>query len=118
MEQTFESWAIIELFGRTRLAGLVSEKTVAGDGFLQIQVPATKYQPEFSKFIKPSAVYAITPVTEETARYTAEQINTAPIMPWDVRKVVETAKQLGSASPYSSNEYVPDDREDYDDDRD
>lgn len=35
----FEGWAILELMGHRRLGGYVSEATVAGAGFLRIDVP-------------------------------------------------------------------------------
>lgn len=35
----FEGWAILELMGHRRLGGHVSEATVAGAGFLRIDVP-------------------------------------------------------------------------------
>jgi hypothetical protein len=35
----FEGWAFLELMGHRRLGGYVSEATVAGAGFLRIDVP-------------------------------------------------------------------------------
>ena len=39
-ENGFKQWAILELMGHRRLAGLVSETTLAGGAFLRIDVPS------------------------------------------------------------------------------
>jgi hypothetical protein len=38
--ETFEGWAFLELMGHRRLAGKVSEATIAGVGFIRLDVPA------------------------------------------------------------------------------
>ena len=39
-EQTkFEEWAVLELFGHQRLAGLVSEVQIGGASFVRVDVP-------------------------------------------------------------------------------
>lgn len=77
-------WAIVELMGHNTIAG---EVTPSGDfpGLIQIDVPATGNVPAFSKIVNPSAVYAINPVSEETARIKAESMAAIPIQLYDVR---------------------------------
>lgn len=77
-------WAIVELMGHNTLAG---EVTPSADfsGLIQIDVPTTEKIPAFSKIVNPSAVYAINPVTEETARIKAENLAATPIQLYDVR---------------------------------
>lgn len=50
-EETFEGWAIVELFGHNMIAGLLSEQSIGG-----------------------AAVYAITPTTEEVVRAAAAKL--------------------------------------------
>ena len=73
-EKTFETHALVELFGHARIAGHLSEETIAGQGFIRVDVPATQRSPEFTRYFGPSAIYSITPVTQELAQTLAEQI--------------------------------------------
>jgi hypothetical protein len=122
MQQTeqFDIWAILELMGRQKIAGRVTDRVVAGSGFLNVNVPATSKNPAFTRLISPSSIYAINPVTEEVARAAAEQINEAPIQAWDVREhiakaypqlVLNPAKESLLEQAESNEEYEP---EDYD----
>jgi hypothetical protein len=63
----FKEWAVIELFGRQKIVGLVSEATLAGGQFLRVDVPAFDGQPPFTRFFGPSAIYSISPIAEELA---------------------------------------------------
>ena len=75
----FEQHCIVELFGRSKLAGRVTEQVIAGQGFIRVDVPATKRHPEFSRFFGPSAVYSMTPISVELVQAAAEQIWVEPI---------------------------------------
>ena len=37
--EQFETWAIVEILGRKRFAGWVTEQQVAGQGFVRVDVP-------------------------------------------------------------------------------
>ena len=70
---TFESWAIVEIMGHKRFAGLVTEQSIGGTSFVRIDVPEVTTDggtalPAFSKLFGAQAVYCISPCTEETAR--------------------------------------------------
>jgi hypothetical protein len=73
MSETFESWAIVELFGHQRIAGRVSEEQLAGTSFLRVDVPETHHAEPFTRFYGASAIYAVTPVEEAIAKRAAEQ---------------------------------------------
>ena len=48
-EPTFECFALVEIFGHTRIAGKVTEQVIAGTGFVRVDVPElppTKYHDE------------------------------------------------------------------------
>ena len=82
---TFDTFAIVELFGHARIAGRVSEQVIAGAGMLRVDVPdlpATKYslaQPGFTRLFGPGAIYSITPVSEEIALQAAQSMHVAPV---------------------------------------
>lgn len=117
MEQPkFEAWAILELFGHNRIAGKVTEATIAGGAFIRVDVPDTKESPAFTRFLGPSSIYAINPVTEEVARGVAEAIKAKPIDAWDAREVIkriDEQRKLEPAKPTRDETDV-----DYEDERD
>ena len=69
----FEGWAVLEIMGHNKFAGLVSEQTIAGHGFIRIDVPEVELEngtklPAFTKIFGAGSIYAISPCTEETAK--------------------------------------------------
>jgi hypothetical protein len=76
--QPFEGWAIVELMGHRRLAGHVGEQEIAGSAFLRLDVPAATGE-GVTQFYSPSAVYCITPTTEDIARKVAAKYVPAPV---------------------------------------
>jgi len=78
-QTTFESYCIIELFGHQRIAGKVTEQVIAGQGFIRVDVPATKRQPAFTRMFGSGAIYSITPVEKEIAERAAEAIYVEPV---------------------------------------
>jgi len=105
----FEEWAKLELFGRQVLAGRVSEQTIAGAGFIRIDVPAAGELPGFTRFFYPSAVYGITPTTEELATKLAHAYRENPISRYELP---------APAQPTSPERGDPNDREPDVDDED
>ncbi|HET7386879.1 MAG TPA: hypothetical protein VFJ19_09490 [Nocardioidaceae bacterium] len=77
----FEGHAVLELMGHRRLAGFLSEQQIGGASFLRIDVPC---DPPATQFYAPSAVYAITPCSEETARQVAAMSRPAPVQRWEL----------------------------------
>lgn len=75
----FNQWCIVELFGHTTLAGLVSEQTIGGTSFVRLDVPEANGQPAFTKLIGASAIYSITPCAEDVARRAVESIRARPV---------------------------------------
>ena len=88
-----EMWAVVELFGRQRVAGLVTEATIGGQSFIRVDVPAAGDKSGMTKFYGNGAIYCITPTTEGLARTAAEQFRPRPVTEYDL------ARQ--AALPYS-----------------
>lgn len=84
----FETWAVVELFGHTKLAGKVSEETISAQQFVRIDIPATSKCPAFTKYHHPTAVYGLTPVDEEYATKMAEKIQAQPINDYNHNQVI------------------------------
>ena len=81
----FEQWCIIELFGHSRIAGLVTEQAIGGETFIRVDVPETKSCQAFSRFFGKSAIYSITPTTKETACKAVELWTPRPIDIWEIK---------------------------------
>lgn len=78
----FDEWALVELMGHRRLAGRVTEQTIAGRGFVRIEVPEIEGQAAFTKLFGTGSVYAITPVDEPVARVVAANLQETPVEAW------------------------------------
>lgn len=95
-------WAVLELLGHRRLAGYVSEATVAGVGMLRIDVPADEDgHPAVTQIYAPSAVYCLTPVGEAEARGAARRNRPEPVHryePSPPRTVEDRPRELFVAS--------------------
>jgi len=101
--ESFREWAIIELMGHQRMAGMVSEVQVAGAGMIRVDVPACDGQAAFTRFVSPAAVYAINPVTEEIARGVATRCNNAPVHRYELPALPVPSMVEGPASPASGD---------------
>jgi len=82
MAETFEQFAIVELFGHQIMAGKVSEQMIGGQGFVRVDVPAIDGQDSFTKFYGAGAIYAITPCDEETMQAAVIGLKRRPIEVW------------------------------------
>jgi hypothetical protein len=85
-DDTCTGWVILELMGHRVLAGWLSEQTIAGVAFLRIDVPTDGDVPEGTQIYAPSAVYCITPTTEDTARRMARGRRPAPVARWELEE--------------------------------
>ena len=86
-DKKLELTALVELFGHQKVAGTVTEHAFGSATFIRIDVPETKEQPKFTRFVNPSSIYAINPVTEEVMLQMAERLNEKPIDRWDIREM-------------------------------
>lgn len=83
-ETTFEGWAVLELMGHRRLAGYVSEANVAGAAMLRLDVPGKDDDVAATQFYSASALYCLTPTTEDLARAFAQQAQPEPVRRWEL----------------------------------
>lgn len=113
--ESFEGFAIVELFGRNVVAGYCTQQLIAGVAMLRVDVPAVEGRASYSKFFSGGSIYAITPTDEETAKTAASRLRSRPIDLW----IVPETKAL--PSPSDQPRHLPDDdysnsREDWYDD--
>ncbi len=83
-EKAFEEWAILELMGHRRLAGLVREETIGSASFIRIDVPDGNGGFSTTQFYNPSSVYCMTPTTKEMAIQVAARDRPQPVQRWEL----------------------------------
>ena len=83
-KQSFDEWAKVELFGHQVIVGRVTEATIAGGAFIRVDVPAVNSNPPFTRFFGPSAIYSMTPVSEEIARALLQTYLTVPVTRYEL----------------------------------
>lgn len=66
----FRSWAILELMGHRRMAGLVSDVELFGSRMVRIDIPSA---PPVTQYYGGASIYCLTPTDEETCRRTVER---------------------------------------------
>jgi hypothetical protein len=91
--EKFQEWCIVEIMGRQRYAGLVTEQTLAGQAMLRVDIPKTAKQNAFTKLFGGGSIHSLTPTTEVIARGLAERLDQAPIAVYDLP--LATRQQLG-----------------------
>lgn len=91
----YQGWVILELMGHRRLAGFVQTQEIAGASFLRLDVPHPSGGDELvaTQFYAPSAVYCITPTTEETARKVAALTQVAPVQHWELTALLQRSDE-------------------------
>ncbi len=88
MQEKFESWGVIELFGHNRIAGKISEANIGGCQFVRIDVPEMNGKPSFTRFFGQGAIYSLNPTSEEVAREIARMCQAQPVQQWDIRQLL------------------------------
>jgi hypothetical protein len=81
----FKGWAVLELMGHRRRAGMVEEVEIAGGKLLRIDIPTSGGN--VTELYGCSAIYALRPVSEEIARRAAADIgDPRPVRPVEYRE--------------------------------
>jgi len=114
----FESWVKLELMGRKVLIGKASEVLIAGAPLLRIDVPASGDMPAYTQMYGASAIYCITPITEEVAMRAAPNYNVEPISKYELRPPALSQTDRERLQNGSWLEVKDDDLEGTDDDDD
>jgi hypothetical protein len=114
IKETFDCWAVLELFGHVRLAGRVTEASIGGCSFLRVDVPDAEGGIQFTRYFGNGAIYSMTPVTEEVARRVGNGSAQAPVKPWEMPKPALPPADDYHEPPEKSYEQDDDDDDDSD----
>lgn len=106
MNERFEEWALIELFGHQRISGRISEQQLGGETFVRVDVPATKGLPGYTKLYGKGAIYGITITDEKTATMAAAYYAPAPMDKWTIDQMLGKRRLLeGGEDTYEPDEF-------------
>jgi hypothetical protein len=114
-DKTFQEWCIVELFGHSKVAGLVTEQSIGGCWFVRVDVPASEGQVAMTKFYGQGAIYCMTPVTEDLARRAAVHFAPRPVSEYDLPRALPPVAPAPLATELKSDD---DEGDDFPDDED
>lgn len=81
----FKQWAIVELMGHVRIAGLVTEEERFGAKLGRVDIP--NGESFTTQYFNGSSLYRLTPTTEEIARAVATNAQPEPVHRWELPKL-------------------------------
>lgn len=113
--EAFEGWAILELMGHRRLAGWVSEQTLAGTAFIRLDIPAdgddagATYDPDQDSYVatqlySPAALYCLTPTTKDMALAVARHNRPTPVQRWEL-PTAQAGEDAGGDETYEPADF-------------
>ena len=87
-------WAVVELMAHQKAAGFLTERTIAGASFIQVDVPKPDGSTDYTRIYSPAAIYAINPCDRQIAIGIAANAN-RPVTAYDVAALARDKKQVG-----------------------
>lgn len=100
----FEQYALVEIMGHVRVAGLVTEEPLFGTSMMRVDVPDEKGETAYTRYFGGRAIHSITPVTKEIAIALAQNIAQKPVSVYDLQP-----RQIGGRG-YHEDEDLEEDR--------
>lgn len=81
-----KSWALVELYGHTRIVGMMTVEPPEFPGMIRVDVPdllkdSKVERKGFTRYIGKGAVYAVTPIDETAVRELLPQVDGRPHRP-------------------------------------
>lgn len=95
------SMCIVELFGHSQIAGKVTDVSLGGTAFIRVDVPELDGMPGFTKFYGTGAVYAITPVDEQTMLAAIRAYKVEPVKAWELKHYLPAPQPDIDSDPLS-----------------
>ncbi|WP_373649034.1 hypothetical protein [Schlesneria sp. DSM 10557] len=113
MTETKEMYAVVDLFGHTKIAGQISDYALGGESFVRIDVPAVGDAPAHTRLFGKGAIYSISFVGREAAEAVARNLRLKPIEVYDFDH--ETRSRLAAVPAITQQSIHDQDDDDFDD---
>jgi hypothetical protein len=86
---TLRNWALVELFGHQRIVGMVTVDPIDLPGMVRVDVPdllkaGEVERPGFTRYFGKSALYAVTPISEQSVRELLPHVDGHPSRPLSI----------------------------------
>jgi len=107
----FEQWALLEIMGHQRYAGLLTEQTIGGASFLRIDIPEVDGKQAFTKYFGASSVYSITPMEKDAVLILAGKLRQEPIKPWELPREFQKGITFNEANERDDGDIELDDED-------
>jgi len=103
-DEKFEAWCVVEIMGRKKFAGFVTEHVIGGSSFVRIDVPEITLDdgtqlPAFTKLFGSSSIYCLSPCTEETARAFVSEIRAESFHAYEAPRLSAPSRSTADADP-------------------
>jgi hypothetical protein len=82
-EMEIDGWYVFELMGHRKLAGKATSVQIGGQVMLRLDIP--NGDGFTTQLYNPSALYCITPCSEEVARQFSERVQPEPVHQWEMK---------------------------------
>lgn len=107
--EKFEGWGIVELMGHQRTAGRLSERSIAGSNLLQVDIPQ-EGDAFRTVFYGGSAIYALHPTDEPSARAMARAMSSRPVYEYELKNQlrIESPREPGGDPDREDDDGFPD----------
>jgi hypothetical protein len=89
-KEKFESYALVELFGHTRIVGMVTEQSLGGASFIRVDVPNPDGTVAYTRIYGAAAVFSINPISRAVALELAQGCDARPVAPYEVPRLTAT----------------------------
>lgn len=83
-QEKFETWGIVEIFGRDVYAGKISSQLIGSCSFVRVDVPAIGDAPKFTKLFGEKSIFSMTPTTEEVCMAVLKHRTPTPLNIYDM----------------------------------
>ena len=88
-EPELRAWGLVELFGHQRIVGMVTVDPIDFPGMVRVDVPdllknGEVERPGFTRYFGKSALYSVTPISEDAVRELLPHIDGKPARPLSI----------------------------------
>lgn len=102
--KSYEGWSILELLGHRRIAGFVQQVDMFGAAMCRIDIPGPDGKVAATQIYSGSAIYCLTPTTEEVAHAVALRNQPQPVQRWEMLPPVQESAESGR-HPHDDHDY-------------